>query len=47
MRRRPRRKEIRMGLRESVGLMGLMGLMGEVAVSFVVLAVSVWVRWRE
>lgn len=44
MRRRPRRKEIRRGLRERVGLMGLMGLMGEVAVSFVVLAVSVWVR---
>ena len=41
MRRKPRRKEIRRGLRESVGLMGLMGLMGEVAVSFVVLAVSV------
>jgi hypothetical protein len=42
-RRRPRRKEIRRGLRESVGLMGLMGLMGEEVVSLVVLAVSVWV----
>ena len=31
--RRPRRKEIRRGLRESVGLMGLMGLMGEVVAS--------------
>ena len=45
MRRRPRRKEIRRGLRESVGLMGLMGLMGEVVVSLVVLSVSDWVRW--
>ena len=44
-RRRPRRKEIRMGLRESVGLMGLMGLMGEEVVSLVVLSVSDWVRW--
>ena len=33
IRRRPRRKEIRRGLRERVGLMGLMGLMGEVAAS--------------
>ena len=41
MRRRPRRKEIRMGLRESVGLMGLMGLMGEEVVSWVVLLVAV------
>ena len=50
MRRRPRRKEIRRGLMESAGLMGLMGLiglMGMVVVSLVVLAVSVWVRWRE
>ena len=45
MRRRPRRKEIRRGLRESVGLMGLMGLMGEEVVSLVVLSVSDWVRW--
>ena len=44
MRRRPRRKEIRRGLRESVGLMGLMGLMGEEVVSLVVLSVSDWVR---
>jgi len=28
IRRRPRRKEIRSGLRKSVGLMGLIGLMG-------------------
>ena len=41
MRRRPRRKESRMGLRESVGLMGLMGLMGEEVVSWVVLLVAV------
>ena len=45
IKRRPRRKEIRRGLRESVGLMGLMGLMGEEVVSLVVLAVSVWERW--
>ena len=44
-RRRPRKKEIRRGLRESVGLMGLMGLMGEEEVSLVVLSVSDWVRW--
>ena len=44
IRRRPRRKEIRSGLRESVGLMGLMGLMGVVVVSLL-LAVSVWVVW--
>ena len=43
MRRRPRRKEIRRGLRESVGLMGLMGLMGEEVVSLAVDWVSVWV----
>ena len=43
IRRRPRRKEIRMDLRESVGLMGLMGLMGEEVVSLVVLSVAVWV----
>ena len=40
-RRRPRRKEIRRGLRESVGLMGLMGLMGEEVVSWVVLSMAV------
>lgn len=43
-RRRPRRKEIIRGLRESVGLMVLMGLMGEEVVSLVVLSVSDWVR---
>lgn len=41
IRRRPRRKEIRSGLRVSVGLMGLMGLMGEEVVSLVVLSVAV------
>ena len=44
MRRRPRRKEMAMGLRESVGLMGLMGLMGVVVVS-VCFSVEVWVVW--
>lgn len=44
MMRRPRRKEIRRGLRESVGLMGLMGLMGEVVV-LVCFSVAVWVVW--
>ena len=42
MRRRPRRKEIRRGLREKVGLMGLMGLVGVVEVS-VCFSVAVWV----
>ncbi len=42
IKRRPRRKEIRRGSRESVGLMGLMGLMGEVVIS-VCLSVVVWV----
>lgn len=41
IRRRPRRKDMAMGLKRLVVLMGLMGLMGEVVVSFVVLAVSV------
>ena len=41
MRRRPKRKEIRRGLRESVGLMGLMGLLGVVVFSWVVLSVAV------
>ena len=41
MRRRPKRKEIRRGLRESVGLMGLMGLLGVVVLSWVVLSVAV------
>ena len=46
MRRRPRRKEIRMGLMRDLGLMGWMGEMGDaVVVSLVVLAVSDWVRW--
>ena len=40
--RRPKRNGIRIGFRESEGLMGLMGLMGVVVFS-VLLVVSVWV----
>ena len=41
-RRRPRRKDMAMGLKRLVGLMGLMGLMGEVVVS-VCFSVLLWV----
>lgn len=45
MRRRPRRKEIRRGLIEDLGLMGRMGEMGlVVVVSLMVDWVSVWVE---